>query len=191
MQYLGGFMTIDQEWIKFLEEKHKIKKEVWQKHRLRFDAEFLYIPYYDRGRHFVFNKKRKSPTFKGEGKYLYGGGEMAQLWPYWDLSSHEEWVITEGELDQLTLESYDIPAVTSGGVTSFKRHFTDNFKGRKGHICFDNDKAGKDGAERLAQIFLEAGVDVDIIDLPEMEGGKDIGDFFRLGHTKEEFIKLL
>lgn len=180
----------DQDWITFIEEDHKISTEIWKKHELRFDENFLYIPYFNKNGKYLFDKKRRPPA-SNENKYLYGSGEMAQLWPYQDLSSHEEWVITEGELDQLTLESHSIVAVTSGGVHSFKRHFADYFKDKKVHICYDNDKSGREGAEDLAKTFLEAGIEVDIIDLPKMESGKDIGDFFRLGHTKEEFEDLI
>jgi len=186
-------MTTEQDWIKFLEEDHKITKEVWQKHGINFDEEFLNIPYKDKAGRFLFNKKRKAPSYDGANKYLYGKGTSVQLWPYFDFSSHIEWIITEGELDQQSLESQGFHAVTSGSATSFKNHFVDNFKGKKVYICYDNDESGKEGAERVAKFFTEANeqAEVYIIDLPEMDGGKDIGDYFRLGHTKEEFEGLI
>lgn len=181
----------EQDWMTLLEVEHKISREIWTKHKLRFDENFLYIPYFNKSGRHIFDKKRRTPNSSESSKYLYGSGDMAQLWPYQDLSSHEEWVITEGELDQLTLESHSVAAVTTGGVHSFKRHFTDYFKDKKVHICYDNDESGKEGAEELAETFLNAQIEVDIINLPKMEDGKDIGDFFKLGHTKEEFEDLI
>ncbi|KKR24174.1 MAG: Phage/plasmid primase, partial [Candidatus Daviesbacteria bacterium GW2011_GWB1_39_5] len=108
-----------------------------------------------------------------------------------DLSKHTKWILTEGELDTLTLESIDIPAVTAGGVTSFKQELASYFKGKKVFVCFDNDKAGKGAAEKVAQVLLEAQAEVLIIDIPEMEAGKDIGDYFHLKHTKDDFLLLV
>src|SRR5882672_7845661 len=144
----------DQVWSRFLEEEHKIKREVWEKHGVHFDEEFLYFPYRNRGGRTEYEKRRQMPKYMGKNKYMYGEGTAAMLWPYWDLSAHPAWIFTEGELDQLTAESYGLPAVTSGSVNSFKRHFTDNFKDKKVYICFDTDKAGKAG-----KIFLEARVE--------------------------------
>lgn len=193
MQYFGGLMTTEKDWTSFLEEKHMIKTDVWKKHGLNFDTRFLYIPYKNKAGRLLFNKKRKAPNYDGANKYLYGEGTSAQLWPYFDFSSSDTWILTEGELDQLTLESVGFAAVTTGSATSFKYFFADNFKDKKVYICYDNDKSGKQGAERVAKFFAERNVPagVYIIDLPEMKDGKDIGDFFKLGHTKEEFEELI
>lgn len=191
MQYFGGIMTTKQDWIRFIEIDHKISKEVGKKHRLRVDDSYLYIPYFSPSGEEIFTKKRQEPTYKRDNKYLYPRGSFVTLYPYSNLSDHKEWILTEGELDALTLESHDIPAITTGSVTSFNQKFVNYFKDKKVSICFDTDKAGRDGAEKVAQVLVKAGVDVDIVDLPEMEGGKDIGDYFRLGHTKEEFEELV
>lgn len=184
-------MTLTQEWEQFLEVQHQIKREVWQSHKIRFDTEFLYLPYCSPSGDLIYEKKRKEPDYKGENKYLYPSGAHITLYPNQDLSKHSKWVLTEGELDALTLESIDIPAVTAGGVTSFKQELTGYFKGKKVFICFDNDKAGKVASEKVAQLLLEAGAEVLIIDLPEIKGGKDVGDYFRLGHTKNDFLQLV
>lgn len=184
-------MTLTHEWERFLEEEHKIKREVWQKHGITFDTEYLYIPYYSTIGEVLYRKKRKEPDFKGDQKYLYPTGSKIMLYPNQDLSSSNDWVLTEGELDALTLISQGIPAVTAGGVTSFKSEFVELFKNKKVYICFDNDIRGKEGADRVTQLLLVAGVNGAIIDLPDIEKGKDIGDYFRLGHTVQEFRELI
>ncbi|CAN5119430.1 hypothetical protein BH09PAT1_BH09PAT1_4010 [soil metagenome] len=183
-------MTLTHEWEQFLEKNHKIKREVWQKRGVSFDTDILSIPYFSPNGTLLYTKKRREPNYNGSNKYLYPSGSQITLYPSQDLSGHQEWILTEGELDTLTLESFDIPAVTAGGVTSFKSEFVNYFKDRKVYICFDNDKSGKQGAEKVALTLVAAGVETFIIDLPEMEKAKDIGDYFSLGHTKEEFIKL-
>lgn len=184
-------MTSSEEWENFLENQHKIKPEIWQKRGLRFDVESLYIPYYSSRGELLFEKRRREPDYKGDGKYLYPSGAHVTLYPNCDLSKHDQWVLTEGELDCLTLESFDIPAVTSGGTTSFKPELVHYFKGKKVFVCYDNDTSGKEGAVRAAKTLSELGVDVSILALPEMVNGKDIGDYFRLDHTKEDFLNLM
>src|SRR5258708_35979496 len=95
----------EQQWITFLEEEHKINKDVWEKHGLHFDGSLLYIPYRSPSGTLLFTKKRKAPTYNGANKYLYPQGSFITLYPHTDLSAHQEWILTEGELDQLTLES--------------------------------------------------------------------------------------
>lgn len=185
-------MTTESEWIDFLEKLHAIKKAVWQKHGLQFDSTLLYIPYcLPSGTH-LFTKTREEPSYEGENKYRYPKGSKVTLYPNTDLSKSDLWVMTEGELDMLTLESHiDTPAVTSGSVTSFKKEFASYFKGKDVYICYDNDTAGVQGAEDVGQKLLSAGAKVKIVNLPKEKGCKDIGDYFKLGHTKEDFKHLL
>ena len=183
-------MTLTHEWEEFLEQKHKIKREVWQKRGLTFDTDILSIPYFSPNGTRLYTKKRREPNYAGSNKYLYPTGSQITLYPTQDLSSHKECILTEGELDTLSLESQDIFAVTAGGVTSFKSEFVNFFKNTKVYICFDNDKSGKQGAEKVAQVLVSAEIETFIIDLPEMEHGKDIGDYFNVGHTRDEFLKL-
>lgn len=186
-------MTTKEQWIQFLEREHIISPEVWQKHGLKFDENYLYIPYKSSSGDLLFEKKRREPNFKGDKKYIYPTGSHITLYPHQDLSSSEEWILTEGELDCLTLESFEvgIPAITSGGVTSLKSELVDNFKNKKVKICFDNDEVGNKSAEKVAQKLLAVTSEVLIIDLPPMEDGKDIGDYFKSGHTKDDFLKLV
>lgn len=180
-------MTTEAEWIKFLEEDHKISREVWQNNGLTFDSDHLNIPYHSPSGEYLFKKTRENPLFTGKDKYLYPPKTHMTLYLYHKLSDKNGVILTEGELDTLTLLSLNIPATTSGGVTSFKEEFVTYFKDIKVYICFDTDKPGKENAKRVALQLAKSGIEVWIVELPDMEGGKDIGDYFRLGHTKEEF----
>ena|SRR3989344_5698110 len=163
-------MVTEEGWIHFLEVRHKISRQVWEKRGLTFDSDFLYIPYNTPNGSLLFKKKRREPSYEGSNKYLYPTGSHITLYPRCDLSGSEEWFLTEGELDTLTLESYGIAAVTAGVVTSFKPEFVNYFKGKKVYICYDNDPKGKEGAERVAQLLTTSGVEVWIVELPEMGG---------------------
>lgn len=162
-------MTLTHEWEEFLQNDHKISREIWEKRGIYFDTDYLYIPIYGQNGNLLYTKKRKEPTFKDSNKYLNASGVPTTLYPFDILDKTDQIILCEGELDVLTLESQGIAAVTStGGVQTFKTEFIQYFKGKKVFICFDNDGAGKDGAERVAEILKNEGIEVKIIDLPEI-----------------------
>ena len=178
-------------WVQFLEEEHKIAAEVWKRRGLSFNDKQLNIPYYDADGKTLFSKTRMPPTYIGGNKYLYPAGAKINLYPLDNLKENKELILCEGELDTLTLESFGFAAITSGGVTSFKKEFISLLKGKKITICFDMDNAGLDGANKVSQMLAAGGVNTYVMSLPKMDEGKDIGDYFKNGHTAEEFATLL
>ena len=179
------------EWVQFLEEEHKITSEVWRRHGVSFDDKKLAIPYYDAEGKLLFSKTRMPPTYIGGNKYLYPTGAKITLYPLDNLKENKELILCEGELDVLTLESFGFPAITSGGVTSFKKEFIPLLKEKKITVCFDTDSAGLDGTNKVSQMLAAGGVNTYVMSLPQMEDGKDIGDYFKNGHAAEEFATLL
>ncbi|TSC77463.1 MAG: hypothetical protein G01um101429_1045, partial [Parcubacteria group bacterium Gr01-1014_29] len=119
------------------------------------------------------NDKTTYPNLKGEiGAQIYGWDTLA--------SSAERIVICEGELDRLALLSKNIPAVTSThGATTFKQEWCEKIgKGKKIYICYDNDDAGKKGAERAAKLLENTGNEIFIVSLPQEVGEcGDITDY--------------
>ena len=101
-------------------------------------------------------------------------------------------VLTEGPVDAIMLRQYDIPAVsqTSGaGALAVYRQYYSRFLGLdKIYICYDNDVAGNEGAFRLARLFGDKAV---VYNLWDFDKGYDITDFFKAGHTAEEFMGLM
>src|SRR5439155_25844398 len=125
-------------------------------------------------------------------KMLATPGGHAELYG-WErvLANPEQIIICEGEFDRLVLESRGFAAVTStGGALTFRPTWTEAFREiPQVYICFDNDAAGRAGAERVARLIPHAR----LVRLPEEVGdGGDVTDFFvRLGRGREEFGDLL
>lgn len=144
---------------------------------------WITIPIKDREDNFIFFKLRQDPTV-GDKKMTYPEGIEAQIygWEYLKDNAGGTVVVCEGELDRLLLGSKGVPAVTSThGAGTFKEEWTQYFlELDKAYVCFDNDKAGRDGAERAARLLTEAGVkNVYKVTLPpEVGEGGDITDFF-------------
>jgi len=98
-------------------------------------------------------------------------------------------IVTESIIDALTL--YDqgfknvIPCYGVSGLSD-DHLFLFNSAVKEAYICFDSDKAGKDGAVTAAEQLKEKGIIPFIVTLPD----KDINIYFNR-HTPEEFELLL
>jgi DNA primase catalytic core len=98
-------------------------------------------------------------------------------------------ILTESIIDALTL--YDqgfknvIPAYGVNGLTD-DHLFSFNSAVKEVYLCFDSDKAGKEGAEKTARQLKEKGITTHTVTLPD----KDINIYFNR-HTPEEFEQLL
>ncbi len=126
-------------------------------------------------------------TIKTEKMKTFPVGAKQEIFDHETLNNHSELVLCEGEFDKLVLEAHGIPAITfTGGASTFKTEWKEYIaelvqakKLTKITVLYDNDKAGKAGAEKAVQILLEIkGLGVHKIDLPEMSNGhKDVTDF--------------
>src|SRR2546426_2616706 len=160
---------------------------------LGWNGSRITVPVFDREGRFAFFKLAKDPEDKSDTpKMLATPGAHAELYG-WErvLVKPEQIIICEGEFDRLVLESRGLAAVTStGGAATFRREWAEAFREIPTiYMCFDNDTAGREGAERVARLIPQAR----IVRLPEEVGeGGDVTDFFvRLGRSRDEFVGLL
>lgn len=154
---------------------------------------WITIPIKDIYGNYSFFKLRQDPTF-GNDKITYPKGAEAQLYD-WETAEKNEGplVICEGELDRLLLESLMISAVTSThGAGTFKEEWMAKVGlSRVIYVCFDNDEAGRKGAERVAKMVENGGIKTFITTLPQEVGeGGDITDYFvKLGGSPEDLFE--
>jgi len=159
-------------------------------------GKWITIPIKGSSGNFAYFKLRRDPE-EGDNKLTYPKGSHAEIYD-WDTLSRaiDKIVICEGELDKLLLESKGVLAITSThGASSFNEDWCSKMpKDLKCYICYDNDKAGRQGAERTAKLLYDSGHrNIFIIALPEAVGeGGDITDYFnRLnGNVTDLFDKL-
>ena len=180
---------------KWLENERVLTTKIIDRFRLGWDGRAITIPIFDRYGNFAFFKFRKDPKENNPEipKYWYEKGKSAELygWEHFRDTIPEKIIICEGELDKLTLESNGFPAVTStGGAGTFKEEWVEVLKNiPEVFICFDNDEAGREGAEKVGKLIPK----VKIVYLPSEVGeGGDITDFFvKLGKSADGFRELL
>jgi DNA primase len=148
-------------------------------HLLGWNGSRITVPIFNREGELAFFKLARDPedrlpgpkmmTTPGAHAELYGWGEV--------LKKPTQIVICEGEFDRLVLEAKGFTAVTStGGAGVFRAEWAKDFQSiPEVYICFDNDDAGKDGADRVARLIPHA----KLVELPRQVGdGGDVTDFF-------------
>ena len=160
---------------------------------LGWDGCRVTIPVTDRDGDITFFKLARDPDADAsEPKMLATRGSHLELYG-WEtvLAKPKRIIVCEGEFDRLVLEAQGFQAVTStGGAGAFRVEWAADFLPiSEVYVCFDRDEAGRQGAERVAQLIEHA----KIVDLPEEVGeGGDVSDFFvRLAHSRGDFEKLL
>jgi DNA primase len=177
----------------YLRRERGIADEVIDLHFLGWKGQRITIPITDRNGQVIAFKFAKDPADTTDSpKMLATPGARAELYG-WErvLAKPTQIIICEGEFDRLVLESQGLAAVTStGGALTFRPEWGPYFDPIPSiYVCFDNDDAGREGAQRVAVAIPRAR----IVRLPEEIGeGGDVTDFFvRLGRGRDEFERLL
>ena len=100
-------------------------------------------------------------------------------------------ILTEGPVDAILLLQYGFPAVShNGGAGTWLPEWFGKFsKVKEVFVVYDNDEAGVTGAQKVAKNLGE--YRCKLITYEGREKGYDTVDFFREGHTAEDFETLL
>lgn len=101
-------------------------------------------------------------------------------------------IITEGEMDTLAIWSAGIRQVVSvpSGASTFKPEWVDDLdRVNRVFVCYDNDKAGREGATILAERFDYKEGKLFYVQLPQ--GIKDANAFFIKGGGRGDFEGIL
>jgi hypothetical protein len=167
-----------------LEKERGLNLETVKKYKLGWEGKSLCIPI--RGIEFFINVRKKSK----DSLFSYGKGYgYNQLFPLENLKK-DPIIIFEGEPDTLLANQLGLPGITfTLGASNFNDALLSCFENKEVYICYDIDKAGKEGAEQLSQALLNYTRKVKIIHLPitTPENG-DFSDYILLHKKKAEDI---
>lgn len=96
-----------------------------------------------------------------------------------DALDHDEVLICEGEMDTLIARQYGFNSLTATtGAGKWVDEWTPMFVGKRVYIAYDNDRAGIDGARKLANKLVAGGVEkVHVVKL-EVADKQDLTDYF-------------
>ncbi len=123
-----------------------------------------------------------------KGKYLTPHGQSARLFNSDAGIYDDSIVLTEGEFDAMALDQLGFSAMGLPGVSSWQDSWGKHIsEAKRVHICFDNDQAGRAGAEKLAS---KLGPRSRIVEIPDENKGKkiDVSDWIvDYGKNKDDF----
>lgn len=154
--------------------------ETVAKWQLGWDGQRVTIPVRDKSGKLVNVRRYKRDAIGTQGKMLglEPGLNEARLFPL-DVPLPEDVLLVEGEWDMILAHQHGLTntlTVTSGaGIWSAA--FTPYFEGRRVTICYDNDEAGRKGAQRVARILSDSCF-VFLLHIPNLPEKGDVTDFF-------------
>jgi len=125
----------------------------------------LVIPVFDEAGSVVevYGRKIRDDLRKGTPTHLYLPGPHAGVWNIEAFKASEEIILCEALIDALTFWCAGFRHVTASyGVSGFTKDMEDAFKTngiKRVLIAYDRDKAGDDAAQKIAERFLDAGID--------------------------------
>jgi hypothetical protein len=154
-----------------------------------YGKNWITIPVRDTTGNVMFMKLRKDPFISSDApKYMSTGGEATMFNSEALRSKPDKLIICEGELDCLVLRANAIDAITStAGALTFKDDWIEQLSFvRHLYVCFDNDKAGQQGAEELIKKLGDTLPNTSVLQivLPEAVGEHgDLTDYFKLSNA--------
>lgn len=155
-------------------------------------------PYHDAGGQHLYDVVRYEPkdfrqrradgvwSMQGVSRVLFGLPALqGQLVVY----------IVEGEKDVLNLNAIGLVATTNaGGAGKWKDDYAHQLRNAAvEHVVIlpDNDIPGRAHAARAAASCHAAGLEVKVVELPELPAKGDVSDWLATGHTKADLVALV
>lgn len=181
----------------YLVAERGFKMEVIESMQLGAEQEFgkkwLVIPYINKQGNVTFVKYRSVPPAAKE--FRSSSGREAGLYNDTIIETGmEELVFVEGEADCLACLSAGVSSVVGvpGANTKKAAWITkvDNAAPKKIYLLYDSDKVGQAAAREMAQrIGLDKAFNIRLPEFTTRDGkaGKDINEWFRTGHSLEDF----
>lgn len=140
----------------------------------------------------LYDCRMYDPGNEDGRKYLWWRGSQPDLYGAEILATETDWVLlVEGELDQALARQDELPALThSGGADTWRLEWSKALAGRHVVICYDNDKAGKQGRERVKRQLETVAAGVYFVTLPDE--GDDYTDYrVKRGYSVKDFLALV
>jgi putative DNA primase/helicase len=126
----------------------------------------------------------------GRGGWIWRKGRRQVLYRLPEVLEAAIVFVVEGEKDVETLRSHGFVATTNAGGAKapWLAEFTESLVGREVILIPDNDRPGIERAARIARSLLHRVMRLAIL---ELDGAKDVSEWFEKGHGELELIELL
>ena len=162
---------------KFKFEELKNAGVLSDKGNLLFYGFKLLIPFKKNGK-IVFLQSRRMDNEQPKYRHISRPVPIFNTDTLTEMNKGDKVYICEGVFDAMILEQNGYRAVAILGVNNFKDESIELFKGLDVVLCLDNDSAGLEATNKIAEMFLLQGQAVRSKQLPD--GVKDVTDLFRV-----------
>jgi 5S rRNA maturation endonuclease (ribonuclease M5) len=166
---------------------HGISQASIKKFDITYNKKKIIFPVKDEEGNVQFNKYRFLDFDKEDPrtqKFSYDEGAHAALFNGSVIATSKYVFLVEGEPDCIRLDQEGIAAISNtSGAGTFKEEWVELFEGKKVYVLYDNDRAGREGTQRILDLIPTA----ISITLPDQYN--DICEYFA-EHTKDEFREL-
>lgn len=176
-------LSLLQSWHPYMEQRH-ISKEIAERFQVKYDpkTESIVFPVKDKNGNLIFLttrsiKEKKFHIDSSADKIVYLLYETIR-------NKYKQVIVVESQINALVSYSYGFPAVALFGAGTTKSQIEELNSTNILHyiLMYDNDDAGRKGAERFKKLIRNDVFVTDII----MPKNKDVADC-----TKEEFWNIL
>lgn len=155
-------------------------------------------PYHDEGGAHLYDVVRFAPKDfrqrRADGVWKMAGVRRI-LYGLRELQGQAIAYIVEGEKDADRLRAIGLPGTTSaGGAGTWRAEYTQQLNAASVEhvvVLSDNDEPGRKHAADVAVSCHTAGLQVKIVELPDLPAKGDVSDYLDAGHTKAELIALV
>lgn len=186
----------DPDRIKPFKAKRGLSNKTLEKYKIGYNINQnrYTIPVYDDEGKLINVRGYKMDAKRAEDKLksVDGHGAAALYLP--DALKKNTIILTEGELDALVGRDRGLNTMShTTGAGSFMEKWGILFDGKTVYVCYDDDDMGAKGAARTASIVGKFASEVYIMDLDikNIKGGDLTNYFVDLGHTTDDFKKLM
>jgi putative DNA primase/helicase len=158
--------------------------------------------YEDADGNFVYQKVRLQPKdFRlrrrgDDGEWVWKMGDtervLYRLPNVVEAAAMGRWVfVCEGEKDVARLEHEGLTATTAPDSSRWRRQYTEALQGAHVAVLPDNDDQGRKHATRAARALADAGIDVRVVELPNLPPKGDVTDWLATGASVSDLWDLV
>jgi hypothetical protein len=140
----------------------------------------------------LYDCRMYDPDNQEDRKYLWWRGSQPDLYGAEMLAGEPDWILLlEGELDQALGQQDELPALShSAGAATWRLEWSRRLVGRHVVICYDNDKGGRQGREKVKRALENVAAGVYFVTLPQE--GADYTDYrIKYGASVKDFLALV
>lgn len=176
-----------------LQRDWMITPEIIEQFQLGWDGERVWIPVRWENNELVNVRKYRFDSNNTDKVRGVSGHNECRVFPYEQLK-YNSLLLLEGEKDCCCALAHGFNGVTlTAGAGSFPEGLEHLFASKEVVVCYDQDPPGLDGAAKARGKLLHGGATVKVLNLPKdnLNGGKDLTDYFLAGGTQEGLQALI